>query len=59
MAIRNVRRDGMDQIKKAKAKHLSEDDAKFWEDEVQEMTDKHIKLVDHALDAKSQEIMQV
>lgn len=59
VAIRNLRRDGMDQIKKAKAKHLSEDDAKVWEDEVQEMTDKHIKLVDHALDAKSQEIMQV
>jgi len=59
VAVRNLRRDGMDQIKKAKAKNLSEDDAKFWEDEVQEMTDKYIKLVDQALDSKQQEIMQV
>ncbi|MBK6468649.1 MAG: ribosome recycling factor [Rhodobacter sp.] len=59
VAIRNVRRDGMDQIKKAKGNHLSEDDAKFWEGEVQEMTDKYIKLVDHTLETKQQEIMQV
>ena len=59
VAIRNLRRDGMDQIKKAKANNLSEDDAKFWEGEVQEMTDKYIKLVDQTLDGKQQEIMQV
>ena len=59
VAIRNLRRDGMDQIKKAKAGSLGEDDAKFWEGEVQEMTDKYIKLVDQTLDAKQQEIMQV
>lgn len=59
VAIRNLRRDGMDQIKKAKANHLSEDDAKFWEGEVQEMTDKYIKLVDQALETKQHEIMQV
>ena len=59
VAIRNLRRDGMDQIKKAKGNHLSEDDAKFWEGEVQEMTDKYIKLVDHTLETKQQEIMQV
>jgi ribosome recycling factor len=40
VAIRNVRRDGMDQIKKAKAAGMSEDDQKMWSDEVQEMTDK-------------------
>ncbi|MFY9239812.1 MAG: ribosome recycling factor, partial [Roseovarius sp.] len=39
VAIRNVRRDGMDQIKKAKADGRSEDDQKFWEAAVQEMTD--------------------
>ena len=44
VAIRNVRRDGMDQIKKAKADGMSEDDQKFWESEVQEMTDKYIAL---------------
>jgi ribosome recycling factor len=49
----------MDQIKKAKAKHLSEDDAKFWEGEVQEMTDKYIKLIDQTLETKQHEIMQV
>jgi ribosome recycling factor len=59
VAIRNLRRDGMDQIKKAKAKGLSEDDVKFWEDEVQDLTDKHIKLVDQTLEGKQAEIMQV
>jgi ribosome recycling factor len=39
VAVRNVRRDGMDQIKKAKAEGMSEDDQKLWETEVQEMTD--------------------
>ena len=59
VSIRNLRRDGMDQIKKAKGDTLSEDDAKFWEVEVQEMTDTHIKLVDETLEVKQAEIMQV
>ena len=59
VSIRNVRRDGMDQIKKAKADGLSEDDQKLWEDEVQDMTDRFIKSVDAALDTKQSEIMQV
>lgn len=59
VAIRNVRRDGMDQIKKAKAGGMAEDDQKMWHDEVQELTDKHIALVDKALEAKQAEIMQV
>jgi len=59
VAVRNLRRDGMDQIKKAKADSLSEDDQKFWESEVQEMTDKFIKLVDLTLEGKQAEIMQV
>ena len=59
VAIRNLRRDGMDQIKKAKSDGLSEDDQKFWESEVQEMTDKYIKLVDQTLETKQAEIMQV
>ena len=37
----------------------AEDDQKFWSDEVQDLTDKHIKLVDQALESKSHEIMQV
>ena len=59
VAIRNVRRDGMDQIKKAKATGMSEDDQKFWHDEIQELTDKSIAAVDKALEAKQAEIMQV
>ncbi len=59
VAVRNLRRDGMDQIKKAKSDGLSEDDQKFWEGEVQEMTDKYIKQVDQLLETKQQEIMQV
>ena len=42
VSVRNIRRDGMDQVKKAKADGISEDDQKFWEDEVQNLTDKHI-----------------
>ena len=59
VAIRNVRRDGMDQIKKAKGLGMGEDDQKMWSEEVQEMTDKAIAGVDRALEAKQQEIMQV
>lgn len=59
VAIRNVRRDGMDQLKKAKAAGMSEDDNKMWADEVQALTDKHIGAIDKALESKQQEIMQV
>ncbi|MFC3616366.1 ribosome recycling factor [Lutimaribacter marinistellae] len=59
VAIRNVRRDGMDQIKKAKSDGMSEDDQKFWETEVQDLTDRMIKAVDDALETKQAEIMQV
>jgi ribosome recycling factor len=59
VAIRNVRRDGMDQIKKAKTAGMSEDDQKMWSDEVQDMTDKHVAAVDKALEAKQAEIMQI
>jgi ribosome recycling factor len=59
VSIRNVRRDGMDQIKKARAAGMSEDDQKMWSDEVQDLTDKAIAAVDRALEAKQAEIMQV
>lgn len=59
VAIRNVRRDGMDMIKKAKANGMGEDDQKMWADEVQEMTDKAIAQVDRNLEVKQHEIMQV
>ena len=59
VAVRNIRRDGMDQIKKAKADGMSEDDQKFWEEVVQELTDATIKLLDETLESKQAEIMQV
>ena len=59
VAIRNVRQDGMHQLKKAKAAGMSEDEHKIWHDEIQELTDTHIKAVDEALEHKQAEIMQV
>ncbi len=59
VAVRNVRRDGMDQIKKAKGDSLGEDDQKFWEGAVQEVTNTFIKRVDDQLETKQAEIMQV
>jgi ribosome recycling factor len=59
ISVRNVRRDGMDQVKKAKFDGMSEDDQKFWEIEVQELTDEFIKKVDASLENKQAEIMQV
>ena len=59
IAVRNIRRDGMDQIKKAKSDGISEDDQKFWEEAVQELTDATIKILDEALESKQAEIMQV
>ncbi|MBS9716169.1 ribosome recycling factor [Pseudohalocynthiibacter aestuariivivens] len=59
ISVRNVRRDGMDQLKKAKAAGMSEDDNKIWSDEVQSLTDAAIVNVDNALELKQEEIMQV
>ena len=57
IAVRNVRRDGMDQVKKSD--ELSEDDQKIWSDEIQELTNKSIKKIDEVLETKQAEIMQV
>ncbi len=59
IAIRNVRRDGMDQIKKAKSGGMGEDDQKIWSTEIQDITDKAIADIDGALETKQEEIMQV
>ena len=59
VAVRNIRRDGMDQIKKAKGAGMPEDDQKMWHDEIQDLTDKAIAAVDKTLQAKQAEIMQV
>ena len=57
--MRNVRRDGMDQIKKAKASGMGEDDQKIWSEEIQDTTNSGITKIDDALEIKQSEIMQV
>ena len=60
VAVRNVRRDGMDNLKRMEKEHeISEDEHHLWSDEIQEMTDAHIKLIDESLAQKEEEIMQV
>jgi ribosome recycling factor len=60
IAVRNVRRDGMDNLKKMeKDGGLSQDDQKLYGDEVQEMTDSTIAQIDTSLASKESEIMQV
>jgi ribosome recycling factor len=59
IAIRNIRRDALEHVKKLKKDGLSEDVAKDTDDEVQEMTDKFISIVDKHLASKEKEIMSV
>ena len=59
VAIRNLRRDALEQIKKLQKDGLSEDEAKDAEKEIQDITDKNIALVDKHLAAKEKEIMAV
>lgn len=60
VAIRNIRRDANEALKKAeKAKEITEDDRKAQEKDVQKMTDKFIKDIDSAVDKKSKEILTV
>lgn len=60
VAIRNVRRDGMDMIKVSfKDNEISEDDEKKQSDEVQKLTDQFIKLVDAMLVKKESDVMKV
>ncbi|HHS93919.1 MAG TPA: ribosome recycling factor [Rhodobacterales bacterium] len=58
VAVRNVRHSGMDTLKRHK-EGMSDDDHKFWQDSVQELTDTYVALVDKTLEAKQEEIMQV
>jgi ribosome recycling factor len=60
VAVRNVRRDGMDLLKKLEKEHkMTEDDHRKNSTKVQELTDKLIKEIDQALTAKEAEIKQV
>lgn len=60
VVIRNIRRDGNDQLKAfEKDGEISEDDNRRGQEEVQKLTDKYIKEIDHILDNKEKEIMEV
>ncbi len=60
VAVRNVRRDGMDTLKQMeKDGELSQDEHHLWSDEYQTLTDEHVKRIDEALAQKEEEIMQV
>jgi ribosome recycling factor len=60
IAVRNIRRDENERLKKAeKDEHFSEDDRKHAESEIQKLTDKHIKDIDLIIVQKEKEIMEV
>ncbi|MCH7931556.1 MAG: ribosome recycling factor [Proteobacteria bacterium] len=60
IAVRNVRRDGMDTLKRMeKEGDLSQDDHHLWGAEIQSITDEHVAKVDEMLHAKQEEIMRV
>lgn len=60
VSVRNVRRDGMEKLKKLeKDSEISEDECKRLSDRVQKATDQHVEKIDDLLKVKEQEIMQV
>jgi len=59
VAVRNVRRDGNDALKKLKGSDVSEDEINDLNDELQKVTDKFIKDIDAAVEEKNKEIMTV
>ena len=60
IAVRNVRRDGMDTLKKLeKDSQISQDEQRAWSDDLQKMTDDFVKQIDSLLQTKEAEIMQV
>ncbi len=59
VAVRNIRRDRNDMLKKLKGSDVSEDEIKDMETELQKLTDKYVKEVDKAVENKSKEVMTV
>lgn len=60
VSLRNIRRESNDKLKNLeKGKIITEDENKKGQDEIQKLTDKYIKEVDHVLEAKEKEIMEV
>ncbi len=60
VAVRNVRQDGMDKLKRLeKDSEISKDEARSWSQDIQKLTDANIKSMDELLEAKDRDIMQV
>jgi ribosome recycling factor len=60
IAVRNVRRDGIDMLKKMeKDGEISQDEQRAWTDEIQKLTDSSIKTIDESVASKETEILQV
>ena len=59
VAVRNIRRDGNDAVKKLKGSEVSEDEIADLEDELQKITEDYCKKVDKAVDEKTKEIMEI
>lgn len=60
VSIRNIRRDAMEEIKKAeKSKEISEDDKSSYEEDIQKLTDKYTKEVDKVAENKEKELMEI
>ena len=60
VAVRNVRRDGMDKLKRQeKNNEISKDEHRAWAEDLQKLTDRCIKEIDDTLESKEKEVMQV
>lgn len=59
IALRNIRRDGTDELKRLKGSHISEDELKRQEESLQKLTDKYVKDVDKHVQDKEAEVMEV
>ena len=59
VAIRNIRRDGVEMVNKLKGSDVSEDEMKDMENDLQKMTDKYIKEIDTAVEEKNKEVTTI
>ena len=59
VSVRNIRRDGAEELKKLKESHVSEDEIKRQEDALQKLTDKYVKEIDKLTHEKEAEVMEV
>lgn len=59
VGIRNIRRDANDEIKKLEKKEISEDDSRWYQEDIQKLTDKFVAEIDRLLVIKEKEIMDV